>query len=189
MGGIKHQNMGGVLLLYIYVTLIRCVAAYVQVNHRHFWVGKLLISGHPINQQRRLCDVPSILKATNQQIVTSHVCLGIYILYIGVYLKIEYCTYSQYLFPNVQTNTYDGRIPKRLQSQQFPKGNPGSRHALPLGHSPEWFERRYRIDLSRSYHIHSYPILSYPILAYAIGLSIDPLTYNNTIHHYIIFHS
>ena len=35
MGGIKHQNMGGVLLLYIYVTLIRCVAAYVQVNHRH----------------------------------------------------------------------------------------------------------------------------------------------------------
>ena len=152
-------------------------------------VGKLLISGHPINQQRRLCDVPSILKATNQQIVTSHVCLGIYIYYIGVYLKIEYCTYSQYLFPNVQTNTYDGRIPKRLQSQQFPKGNPGSRHALPLGHSPEWFERRYRIDLSRSYHIHSYPILSYPILAYAIGLSIDPLTYNNTIHHYIIFHS
>jgi hypothetical protein len=82
MGGINHQNMGGFLLLYIYVTLIRCVAAYVQVNHRHFWVGNLLISGHPINQQRRLCDVPSILKTTNQQIVTYHVCLGIYIIYI-----------------------------------------------------------------------------------------------------------
>lgn len=152
-------------MLYIYVTLIRCVAAYVQVNHRHFWVGKLLISGHPINQQRRLCDVPSILKTTKQQIVTCHVCLGIIYIYRGV---------SENRIHTL--NTFSPRfkpthIPKRLRSHQFPKGNPGSRHALPLGHSPEWFERRYRIDLSRSYHIHSYPILSYPFLAYAIGLS------------------